>query len=590
MIKFHIIFSIFISTTSLASLGFYNPALADNEKAKKAFDAGSYQDAMEEWSKSISMNDGKPEAAFRLGQMAEKGLGRQISLTDAVEFYKTAALNGSAAAQLQLGLLYSNTNGPVSNMKDAEKMLRAAADRKDVSAADGDYVAAARVKLGDLLLDGAFGTQDPAQAAHWYRMAGVEAGESAVARYKLAQLYETGTGVKRDACMASKLYTEATQGSADATFKAVAELKELAKTHIAAIKQNDSCGPIDFDKALAQLREAIQGEDSERKDAAAQRLCDSVQNIEIPTSDMPSPDQSAALKNCESDAFYYDYEGKGADFTKARQCAITELPKDNASPLQGASVLMMIYANGQGTSRNWPLAFRFACEMDGANFENTSRMKHLVEMESAKKPAPIDTCDDISSGYMMGFCASVGYQKEQYKREAALNNLLKGKPESVRVAYKKLHDAAKRFIEEASSAEIDMSGTARAAIFMEQEGGYWDQFVEIMTTVIDHKLPKYSKLNSEDEDKALNATYRKVMETSSLQPPEDDPYGSEYPGAVTTTGIRTVQRLWIDYRNAWVDFTKTIDPNSADIILALVTSKRKDDLASLLESNPSDQE
>ncbi len=590
MIKLNVIVSIFFSITSVTVLGAFSPALADNEKAKAAFDAGSYQEARDEWQKSIAKGDGAPEAAFRLGQMAEKGLGRPQNLTDALEFYKTAAQNGNAAAQLQLGLLYSNTKGPVSNMKDAEKMLRAAADRKDVSAADEDYVAAARVKLGDLLLEGAFGAQDAAQATHWYSMAGLDAGVSAAARYKLAQLYESGTGVKKDACMASKLYENVKEGYADAIFTALSELKELAKTHIATIKQNGSCGPIAFDKALAELQDAIKGQESVRKDAAVQRLCDSVQNIEIPASDMPSPDQSAALNNCESDALYYDYQGKGADFTKARQCAITELPKDDLGPLRGASILMMVYANGQGTSRNWPLAFRFACQMGGAAFEISSRMQHLSEMASNQTSDPIDICDDITSGYMMGFCASIGSEKEQHQREAKLDNLLKDKPESVKAKYKKLHDAATRFIKEAANSESDMSGTARGAIFFEHQDDIWTEFMDIMNTVMIHQFEKDSKLDSKTEDKFLNDIYQKVMKSPSFEPNTDDPYSSKNAGTITTTGIRTVQRLWIDYRNAWVDFAKTIDPNSADVILALVTSKRKDDLASLLENYPSDQE
>jgi hypothetical protein len=41
-------------------------------------------------------------------------------------------------------------------------------------------------------------------------------------------------------------------------------------------------------------------------------------------------------------------------------------------------LLTMIYANGKGAARNFDLALKFACEVDGAPAENGYRLEHLL--------------------------------------------------------------------------------------------------------------------------------------------------------------------------------------------------------------------
>ena len=71
-------------------------------------------------------------------------------------------------------------------------------------------------------------------------------------------------------------------------------------------------------------------------------------------------------------------------------------------------MLTVLYANGDGVERNIPLALRFACEQGWAPAEFEGRVKHL-ESFNFVKPSPrgqFSFCDDITSGFMQGFCAA----------------------------------------------------------------------------------------------------------------------------------------------------------------------------------------
>lgn len=66
----------------------------------------------------------------------------------------------------------------------------------------------------------------------------------------------------------------------------------------------------------------------------------------------------------------------------------------------------MIYASGKGAQRNLDLALKFACEMATiASAEKAGRVAHLEKLKAEGwTGSNFDVCDDITSGYMSGFC------------------------------------------------------------------------------------------------------------------------------------------------------------------------------------------
>src|SRR3954464_6255103 len=82
-------------------------------------------------------------------------------------------------------------------------------------------------------------------------------------------------------------------------------------------------------------------------DPGAKQMCAAVKDVELPAADRPTPAEEKALAKCVSVDLYYGF-GQPADPMKARKCAYAEMDRDAKVPIGGRSMLMMIYANGNG--------------------------------------------------------------------------------------------------------------------------------------------------------------------------------------------------------------------------------------------------
>src|ERR1700738_2989397 len=96
--------------------------------------------------------------------------------------------------------------------------------------------------------------------------------------------------------------------------------------------------------------------------------CEKVKLSDFPKTDFPklidtSYSKQEELKINGSYKFYYGI-GVPVDYVKARQLAFVEMAlnkhKDASHPFAGASILMMLYANGFGVDRNLDLSIRLA--------------------------------------------------------------------------------------------------------------------------------------------------------------------------------------------------------------------------------------
>jgi hypothetical protein len=137
---------------------------------------------------------------------------------------------------------------------------------------------------------------------------------------------------------------------------------------------------------------------------------------------VPKQDIGSAPASCDAQALYYGRDGKGdgRDFAAARHCAYRQRGtgaqiESQSEVFGGSGVLMMLYANGQGVKRNPALAKRFACEFGGAPAEVDGRLRHIDEI--ARGGEPMDICDDVTSGMMMGFCSSRGADFARFERD-----------------------------------------------------------------------------------------------------------------------------------------------------------------------------
>jgi uncharacterized protein YecT (DUF1311 family) len=302
--------------------------------------------------------------------------------------------------------------------------------------------------------------------------------------------------------------------------------------------------------------------------ASSKALCRRVQGLVLPASDAPDPRQAAALKGCSSEALFYGI-GMPADPVRARQCAFLEIrEKRDDSVFSGRTMLMMIYANGQGARRDLDVAMHLACGTEGAPMESHGRVTHLAELKAQGwKGSDFDFCDDVTSGYAMGFCAARNADISGAKREAVLAALIRGWTAAERQAFATLKKAHEAFVDAHSSNEIDLSGTARGAIAVAEDEALKDELLAMLKAMQAGTAPRFTAAQYRAADAALNAAYRKFVASDSV--------AGDYPGAVTREGVRDTQRAWLRFRDAFVAFAAAKYPQlGGDSAAAWVTRKR----------------
>ncbi len=299
--------------------------------------------------------------------------------------------------------------------------------------------------------------------------------------------------------------------------------------------------------------------------------CEKVRLADFPPSDLPSKfDTSGAeqekWKNWGAYKFYYGI-GVPVDYVKARHLAFFEmaLNREEDDPFAGASILMMLYANGFGVKRDLNLSIRLACANVGfAEAEIEGRVEHLKKLSSGEFKEVFDLCDDITSGYMMGFCAGVHSEMDSIRRQKTIDSVMKGWPKKDSEAYATLRKAASDYFKERVFSEVDMSGTARAAEEVGEQETLEESFKEKIVTADKCGFTLYKDGQLNDADKELNNVYSKVMNAK-------DPIW----GTVTKQRIRATQRAWLRYRDAWVIFGAVRCPEvTASSLKTLLTKER----------------
>lgn len=259
----------------------------------------------------------------------------------------------------------------------------------------------------------------------------------------------------------------------------------------------------------------------------------------------PTAEQAKALQDCDADKLYYGI-GQHYDYVKARHCAFA---KDNHD------VLMMLYANGHGVPRNYVVAKMAACRAESAPAETSGRLEHLARMQTGKEgPSPkIDLCDDATSGFLAGRCASISGALKDQERDDKIERLSVRWSDAEKSALQQLRKKFAAFVEARSRGEVDLSGTARAAFVREEANTLQDDFLQSLLDFEAGKLPAFSQDELARTDKELNQVYQRVKA-------QKDP---AYSGAIVFEEIQAAQRSWLAYRDAWAAFGKVRYPSVA---------------------------
>lgn len=304
----------------------------------------------------------------------------------------------------------------------------------------------------------------------------------------------------------------------------------------------------------------------ERSAAETKRICERVGRPKPPAGDRPTPAQARALAGCSAEKLYYG-QGVKPDYVKARQCAFLEAQDNKAEVFAGNTILMQLYANGLGVTRDPDLATAYACLVDGAPAEVEGRVAHLQSLKSKPDPS-FDYCDDITSGLAMGYCQARDSDHTAVGRDARITALVATLPAAARSLYAPMKKSFDAFVD-AHGDEVDQAGTARAAEVIAEQDKARDQFVRDLDRLASGRWPAASSADAQAADAALNASYRKALAYAA---------NADNVGTIKPDYIRKTQRLWLVYRDAYLRFAAGVPGISRDAALARLTRLRTADL------------
>jgi uncharacterized protein YecT (DUF1311 family) len=201
------------------------------------------------------------------------------------------------------------------------------------------------------------------------------------------------------------------------------------------------------------------------------------------------------------------------------------------------------FANGEGVKRDFAAALHFLCVADGlAPAEQSGMIQHVMAMKRGETRERLDYCEFITSGHGSYVCA--------LRREETLRPELRARYEAVRRSAGKPLDAlrarADTFIEADATWETEQTfgGTIYASMGVNTRLDGEQTFVELLEQYTKKRAPAASASDYQRADADLNAAYRERMSGAAECDPEH----------CDKDNLRTAQRAWIIYRDAWIAF------------------------------------
>lgn len=227
---------------SLVAKATSTPPSADlalqEDKAEATYARGDYSAAFGAF--SVLANLGVPAAENNLGSMYEKGQSVPQDYTEAIEWYRKAAVDQFAMGQSNLGAMYLNGHGVAVDYPEAITWFRAAAEQG---------YAEAQKALGAMLAKGQGGPPNYSEAIRWLTKAADQG--NAEAAYDLGAIYYNGDGIPADYAVASNWFRKAAQQGYVA-----------AEYQLCAMHSRSEGLPQDHAEVLTWCREAADKDDA----------------------------------------------------------------------------------------------------------------------------------------------------------------------------------------------------------------------------------------------------------------------------------------------------------------------------------------
>ena len=308
-----------------------------------------------------------------------------------------------------------------------------------------------------------------------------------------------------------------------------------------------------------------------------------------PFSAADEPTQAAAAEgalSCSAEAFY-GAEGS-PDFARARRCAWEERRAGGrlSGALGGQLILAALYANGQGTARNGPLAARMACESLDAGFFSDSdtdtsgpdtplvTLLHDIAPGRPRAAQRVDPCayTEGSTRYISG-CDSLKIVLRQDRLRHDLSEFGQTLSPAQQRAWQILLDALREYWDMHDEKEVLKVGHYVTSGY--DQGSLPDAEEDLLNNLKHFGAGKLPPARADDypaAEKRLAGVYTEALARAARQ--------SSSGLNPTPEGLRQTERAWLTYRESWVRFGGLRFPGvAADSWRTWLTAQRAKDLA-----------
>ena len=275
-------------------------------------------------------------------------------------------------------------------------------------------------------------------------------------------------------------------------------------------------------------------------------MCASVKDVELPTADRPKPAEEKALAKCASADLYFGF-GQAADPVKARKCAYAEMDRDAKALIGGKAILMMVYANGNGATRNFDAAIKLACSLGGAPGDDAGRVYQLDRLKKQNWTGNnFSVCDHSSGREMYEQCAILSERFDKIEREQKFKELTAAWKPAEKKAFHTFMDEAYTFYEIQAKNGVNLEGTFE----IQEEIFFKRNLLSSLEAFERGELPNYTAEEFQRAEADENAAYQRTQSGSDTQW-----------GTVTRQSVQKSEDAWRRYRNAWIAFGRQKYPS-----------------------------
>ena len=180
----------------------------------EAYGKGDYKTAMDNW-KPVA-DGGDAAAETNVGLLYSQGKGVKQDYKQALDWYMKAAMQNYPDAEYNLGILYQDGKGTAADPKEAKRWFGYAANSGNVRA---------QMKMADIYWNGDGVDVDTKEAVKWLEMAADKGNPQA--QLRLGDMYARGNGVPQDHVHAYVWYDAAVTQEEDDLVRARASIGRM---------------------------------------------------------------------------------------------------------------------------------------------------------------------------------------------------------------------------------------------------------------------------------------------------------------------------------------------------------------------------